>query len=333
MVLPSILQGRPFGAAQLAQIESLLGQSPQPSRYQLSRQLATLWNWRTASGQLKDMAARTLLLKLHKQGWIRLPERRWDSPTRSGRIVKRSGSLLLDESLLEDSLQNLGPLIIEEVSHLGRHVHRAQLEACVSRYHYLGYRSRVGQNLQYWVRQAQGRPLACVVFGAAAWQCAVRDRWIGWTSTQRAGRLSAILNNTRFLILPWVRVAHLASHILGSISRQIGADWQAKYRQALYLLETFVDQRFAATCYRAANWIGLGQTRGRGRQGSHQPSTTIKEVYVYPLDRHCRQHLSSDLIQNHDELCSYGLDQPQCAFDAAHASEGNCFAQPALSVP
>lgn len=294
VVLPSILQARPFGAAQLAEIQALLMPSPQPSRYQLSRQLATLWNWRTASGQLKDMAARSLLLKLHEQGWIGLPERRRKSPTRSGRVVEGPSCLCLDESLLEASLQNLGPLIIEEVSQLGRHFRRAELEASVSRYHYLSYRSRVGQNLQYWVRTAQGRPLACVVFGAAAWQCAVRDRWIGWTRTQRAERLSWVLNNTRFLILPWVRVPHLASHILGCIARRIAGDWQAKYRQPLYLLETFVDrQRFVGTCYRAANWIGLGQTQGRGRQGSHQPSTTIKEVYVFPLCRRFRQHFNS----------------------------------------
>ena len=172
----------------------------------------------------------------------------------------------------------------------------------MARYHYLGYRSRVGQNLQYWVHSAQGRPLACVVFGAAAWQCAVRDRWIGWTRAQRAERLGWVLNNTRFLILPWVRVPHLATHILGRIRRQIVDDWQTKYRQPLYLLETFVDrQRFAGACYRAANWIWLGQTQGRGRQGSHPPSTTIKQVYVYPLDRRFRHHLDLDPAKVYDD--------------------------------
>lgn len=294
MTLRSTLQGRPFGVGQLTEIQSLLRQHPQASRYQLSRQLATLWNWRTAAGQLKDMAARTLLLKLHQQGVIRLPERRWASPTRSGRPDRRAGSLALDESGLASPLESLQPLIIEEVSQLGRHECRAQLEACLQRYHYLGYRSRVGHNLQYWAYSAQGRPLAAVVFGAPAWQCAVRDRWIGWTPTQRAQRLGWVLNNTRLLILPWLRVPHLASHILGTISQRIGADWQTKYRQPLDLLETFVDrQRFAGTCYRAANWIALGQTQGRGRQGPHKPSTSIKDVYVYPVHPHCRQHLNT----------------------------------------
>ena len=253
MTLPSTLQGRPFGAVQLAEIKQLLEQYPESSRYQLSRRLATLWNWRTASGQLKDMAARTLLLKLQEQGWIKLPERRWESPTRSGRAPAETPLALLDETRFEGSLSSLLPLRIEELSQLGRHVRRAQLEACVARYHYLGYRSRVGQNLQYWISSAQERPLACVIFGAPAWQCAARDQWIGWSIEQRAQRLSGVANNTRFLIFDWIRVPHLASHILGSIRQRIAADWKAKYRQALLVLETFVDrERFAGGCYRAA---------------------------------------------------------------------------------
>ena len=228
MLLPSTLQGRPFGAVQLAEIKQLLEQSPQSSRYQLSRRLATLWNWRTASGQLKDMAARTLLLKLQEQGWIKLPERRWESPTRSGRAPAETPLALLDETRFEGSLSSLLPLRIEELSQLGRHVRRAQLEACVARYHYLGYRSRVGQNLQYWISSAQERPLACVIFGAPAWQCAARDQWIGWSIEQRAQRLSGVASNTRFLIFDWIGVPHLASHILGSIRQRIAADWKAK---------------------------------------------------------------------------------------------------------
>jgi hypothetical protein len=293
MLLPSTLQGRPFSAVQLSEIEYLLEKSPESSRYQLSRRLATLWNWRTASGQLKDMAARTLLLKLQEQGWIKLPERRRESPTRSGRAPSKTPLVLLDETRFEGSLSSLLPLRIDELSQLGRHVRRAKIEASVARYHYLGYRSRVGQNLQYWISSAQGRPLACVIFGAAAWQCGARDQWIGWSQEERAHRLSGVVNNTRFLIFDWIGVPHLASHILGSIGQRIAADWKTKYRQALFVLETFVDrERFAGGCYRAAHWLCVGQTRGRGRQGPHDPSTTIKDVYVYPLDPHFRQHLN-----------------------------------------
>lgn len=301
MPLPTTLQGRPFGPTQWAEIQALLERHPTASRYRLSCHLATLWNWRTANGQLKDMAARTLLLKLHQQGWIQLPACRRPSPTRSGKAAPGVSALALDETPLAVSLASLEPLRLAEVSQRGRSPERRQLEACLARYHYLGYRSRVGQNLQYWVRSAAGRPLACVVFGAAAWQCAARDQWIGWTAAQRVQRLSQVLNNTRFLILPWVRVPHLASRILSAISQQIRADWQAKYRQPLWLLETFVErERFAGTAYQAANWLRLGLTRGRGRQGPHQPSTSIKEVYVYPLHRRGRQHLNHPNLHDDD---------------------------------
>lgn len=288
-----MLQGRPFGPEALAQVQTLLDQNEDWSRYRLSRELARLWNWRTAAGQLKDMAARTLLLKLQAQGWIELPPVRMKSPTRSGRAPVSAG-LTLDQSPIVSVLEDVLPLPVEELSRAEDPQGRRQLEGALHQYHYLGYRSRVGQNLQYWVSDKQGRPLGCLVFGAPAWQCAVRDRWIGWSASQRARGLGGIVNNTRFLIFSWVRVPHLASHILSQISRRIRRDWQQKYGQPIWLLETFVDrQRFAGTCYRAANWIGLGQTQGRGRQGpSGRLSTSIKDVYVWPLHRNFRRHLN-----------------------------------------
>ena len=295
MQLPTMLQGRPFGPAQLAQVQALLRQSSGWSRYRLSRELARRWDWHTAQGQLKDMAARTLLLKLQQQGWIELPPRRRPSPTRSGRPPSGAAPVL-EHSPIKGPLQELLPLHVQELSQSGPGPARRQLEAALHHYHYLGYRSRVGQNLQYWVCDHQHRPLACVVFGAAAWQCAVRDQWIGWSPGQRARHLGRIVNNTRLLIFAWVRVAHLASHILGQISRRIRGDWHAKYGQPIWLLETFVDrQRFAGTCYRAAGWIFLGQTQGRGRQGpAGRCSTAIKDVYVWPLHPHFRCHLNPE---------------------------------------
>jgi len=222
------------------------------------------------------------------------------SPTRSGRPPV-SGGPALEESPVACALEEVVPLRLHEVSQAGHGQARRQLEAALHRYHYLGYRSRVGQNLQYWVCDQQARPVGCVVFGAPAWQCAVRDRWIGWGALERARQLGGIVNNTRFLIFSWVRVAHLASHILSQISRRIRQDWQAKYGQPIWLLETFVDrQRFAGTCYRAANWICLGQTQGRGRQGpAGRLSTTIKDVYVWPLHQNFRPHLNSIATQPH----------------------------------
>jgi hypothetical protein len=205
----------------------------------------------------------------------------------------------LEEHPVVGALNQLLPLRFREVSGPGEREARRQLEAALHQHHYLGYRSRVGRNLQYWVCDGQDRPLGCVVFGAAAWQCAVRDRWIGWSSAQRARRLGGIVNNTRFLIFHWVRTPHLASHILSRISRRLPRDWQAKYGQPLWLLETFVDrQRFTGACYRAANWICLGQTKGRGRQGpAGVASTSIKDVYVLPLHRRFRPHLCPDQPQ------------------------------------
>ena len=288
-----MLQGRPFGPEQLAQVQALLSRNGDWSRYRLSRELARLWDWRTARGQLKDMAARTLLLKMQEQGWIQLPPARMKSPTRSGRAPVSSAPAL-EPSPVVCALEELRPVRLREVSPASQRPARRQLEAALHHYHYLGYRSRVGQNLQYWVCDPQDRPLACVVFGAPAWQCAVRDHWIGWSARERARQLGQIVNNTRFLILPWVRVPHLASHILSQVSQRIGQDWQAKYGQRLWLLETFVDrQRFAGTCYRAANWICLGQTQGRGRQGpSGRLSTTRKDVYVWPLHPNFRRYLN-----------------------------------------
>lgn len=293
MQLPTTLQGRPFGPQPLAQIQALIASQGGWSRYRLSRELARLWDWRTPQGQLKDMAARTLLLKLQQAGWIELPAKRMKSPTRSGRPPNGQG-VNLEPGPVVGALQDLLPLRWQEVSHASQKEARRQLEATLHRFHYLGYRSRVGQNLQYWVWDVQARPLACAVFGAPAWQCAVRDHWIGWSAHQRARQLAGVVNNTRFLILPWVRVPHLASHLLGRLSRQIGQDWQAKYGQPIWLLETFVDHtRFAGTCYRAANWICLGQTQGRGRQGpAGKLSTTIKDVYVRPLHPNFRSHLN-----------------------------------------
>ena len=289
-----MLQGRPFGPEALAQVQALLAQKPDWSRYRLSRELARLWDWRTPRGQLKDMAARTLLLKLQAQGWIELPSVRWKSPTRSGRAPV-SAAPALEPRPLTCELAEIVPLQVHEVSQAGRSAARRHLEAALHQYHYLGYRSRVGQNLQYWVGDKRGRPLGCVVFGAPAWQCAVRDRWIGWDATQRAHQLGGLVNNTRFLIFSWVRVPHLASHILSQISRRIRRDWQQKYGQPIWLLETFVDrQRFAGTCYRAANWMMLGQTCGLGKDAPNKtPNRPRKDVLAYPLTKDFRQRLGA----------------------------------------
>lgn len=276
-----VIQGRRIEPVEFLQVRALVASHPEWSRYRLSRELCVLWDWRTPTGQWKDMAARTLMLKLAERGWIQLPARRGLSPNRHRLAPPPPRSW--PTTPITGPLPDIGPLTITEVS--AQAAGRAEVRAALVQFHYLGYRTPVGENLQYVVRDGADRLLAVMVFGAAAWKCAARDRWIGWTPGQRQARLSWIANNQRFLILPFVSVRCLASHVLGQVARRIAGDWQAKYGHPVVLLETFVERgRFAGTCYRAANWQRLGSTRGRGRQDrDHDLRVPIKEVYACPL--------------------------------------------------
>lgn len=299
VVEPGIIQGRYIGEAEITQVCAIIAEHGQWSRRRISEHLAELWEWRSASGQLKDMAARTLLLKLEDRGWITLPARRRAPSNRmkgkeriSGEVT---GELFSGEERVEVrcALPELLPLGIEEISrerHAGK---QAIFSRLLERYHYLSHRGTVGENMQYLVSDAAGNALACVLFGAAAWQCRARDAHIGWDAAARARGLSYVTNNTRFLILPWVRVPHLASHVLGRIARRICADWLEKYGHPIHLLETFVDtSRFAGTCYRAANWRMVGVTTGRTRQNkTHIPQAAPKAVWLYPLQADYREAL------------------------------------------
>jgi hypothetical protein len=284
---PSVIQGRHIAATDLEQVRHLLAAHPDWSRRRLSQYLATLWNWRNPIGQLKDMAARTLLLKLEQRGWIALPPRRQVPSNRMRHKRMPTPQVLVPESPLWADLGTLLPLEISEVSTPAGTRQRALFENLLHRHHYLSYRSPVGENLQYLVHDRQGRPLACVLFGAAAWQCADRDEYIGWTAAARSQGLHRVANNSRFLIAPWVRVPALASHLLSRITRRLSRDWQRKYGHPIYLLETFVQHdRFAGRCYRAANWQHVGQTKGRSRQNrpdGRPYRLPIKDVYLYPL--------------------------------------------------
>jgi hypothetical protein len=198
--------------------------------------------------------------------------------------------------LLESSLADVSPLQIQAVES-GQPDYKL-FQRYLVQYHYLGYGGPVGENIGYLARDRQGRELACVQFGAAAWKVAPRDQWIGWSARQRTQRLHFIANNSRFLILPWVRVLRLASFLLGQITRRINEDWQRKYGHPLHLLESFVQvDRFAGTCYRAANWIEVGLTQGRTRQDRRKTiQVPIKAVYLYPLHRRARQRLGHEEV-------------------------------------
>jgi hypothetical protein len=254
----------------------------------LSRHLAQQWNWHSLTGQLKDMAVRRLLNKLQARGLIELPARKQCS---SG-VHDRPGTVAMARGrLLSVPLAQLLPL---QVQLLHRSEATAQrLAGYLAAYHYLGYCFPIGQNLFYLAQDAQGRDLAVLIFAAAAWQVQRRDHFIGWTAQQRQTHLAALAQNSRFLILPWVRVPHLASHLLGLILKGLAADWQAKYAQPIYLVESFVDRsRFAGTVYQASNWIYLGPTTGRTRNDQrHAVRAPAKDLYVYPLSKDFRQKL------------------------------------------
>ena len=285
------IQGRCLSRAQLQELRQWVGAHPHWSRWRLSRELATRWDWRNGAGVLKDMAARALLVRLAQHGLIGLPARRQVPTNRM-----RCGPPVTLEwaepgPAVTGELGPLEPLSLQEVS--AESAARAWVRAALARFHYLGFGGVVGENLQYVVREAQNRPLACLVFGAAAWKCQDRDRFIGWTAEQRQKHLALVANNTRFLILPWVRVPALGSWLLGQVAGRIGRDWQAKYGHPVLLLETFVEaQRFRGTVYRAANWQKVGRTAGRTRQDRHTCiQVAAKDIYVYPLRRGFREAL------------------------------------------
>ena len=293
-VTPSlIVQGRCLSEPDLQQIGQWLEAHPDWSRWRLSRELAAHWGWRNGAGQLKDMAVRTLLVKLAARGLIELPPRRQVPTNRMRCRGQRQARPPWDQRPLQCGLAELEPLQVSEVS--GVVAERGWVAAALDQFHYLGFGGPVGENLQYVVRERGGRPLACLVFGAAAWKCQDRDRFIGWSALQRQGHLARVANNSRFMILPWVRVPQLGSWILGQVSRRIGADWQAKYGHEVVLLESFVERdRFAGTVYRAANWLGVGVTAGRTRQDRHTClHAPVKDIYLYPLRRRFREALGA----------------------------------------
>ena len=287
------IQGRRLSPAELQSLRQWVEANPQWSRWRLSRELATRWDWRNEAGQLKDMAARTLLVKLQQRGLIELPPRR-QVPTNRMRcgVGPAAGPWELLPPIA-GALSGLQPLNVQEVS--GQRTERAWVQGVLTRFHYLGFGGAVGENLQYVIRDGGHRPVACVVFGAAAWKCQARDRYIGWSAEQRQMNLALVANNTRFLILPWVKVLHLGSWILGQVAGRIAEDWQAKYGHAVVLLETFVErERFRGTVYRAANWQAVGVTAGRSRQDRHTClQVPVKDIYLYPLRRRFREALGA----------------------------------------
>jgi hypothetical protein len=283
-------RGRVISPEDILYIRALIDRLPNQSRRTLSKQLCEAWQWRQANGALRDMVCRGLLLRLERAGQITLPP---VSYVRHNPLANRvrPEPARIDTTPVVDRLHNLMPLGFEQVR---RTSDESLFNGLIEEHHYLGYEQPVGEHLKYLV-WAQGRPVACLAWSSAPRHLGARDRYIGWSAEARRRNIRFIAYNTRFLILPWVQVEHMASHILGRMATRISADWQRMYEHPLYFLETFVDpERFRGTCYRAANWVLLGRTTGRGKQSnSYVPNRSIKEILGYPLARRFRELLES----------------------------------------
>jgi len=283
-------RGQEIGSDQIAFLREFIRTHATSSRWKLSRQLCEALGWKQANGALRDMVCRGLLLMLERAGQIELPpvRRHIRGQCRTGR--PRPEAVLIDETPLVMPLKALSPVEIRAVR---RTADEPLFNSLMEHYHYLAYEQPVGEHLKY-LSWAQGRPIACLAWSSAPRHLGSRDRYIGWDAEARRRNIRFIAYNTRFLILPWVRVPHLASHILGKVTRTLSDDWERMYGHPVYFAETFIDPgRFRGACYRAANWQLLGFTTGRGKNDhTNKPNRPIKEVLGLPLTRHFREYLS-----------------------------------------
>lgn len=287
MTAPKRYCGRDFSEQEIEQIRQLIAQRPNCNRTELSRLFCRLLEWYKVDGGLKAMSCRVAMLRMQDDGLIRLPpSSRSKQPQRHIRFTQQTAP----QPLLCGPLHTLEPLQLQPV--------RSRADArlwneYIHRYHYLGHKTLPGAQMRYFVI-ANEQPVALLGFGASAWQVAPRDQFIGWSHEQRKKNLHLVVNNARFLILPWIQSNNLASKILSLATRQLPKDWEIRYGYRPLLLETFVESdRFAGTCYKAANWSHVGKTKGRGKLGpAGKQSVPIKDIWLYPLNRRFREHLT-----------------------------------------
>lgn len=284
-------RGRIVTGQDIEFIKGLIAENPKESRRRLSQKLCKAWNWVQPNGILRDMVCRGLLLQLDRVGYIELPPPRCVDKNSFLHHPKPS-KIQIDQTPLARTVSQIQPLQI-------RQVRRTPLEklfnSLIDQYHYLGYCQPVGEHLKY-IIFANERPIACLAWSSAPRHIGCRDRFIGWTYRIRKKNLHLIAYNSRFLVLPWIQIPCLASHILGKMAKVLSVDWQRLYNHPLYFLETFVDtERFKGTCYRAANWVYLGTTTGRGKNDkTHKPNRSVKAVWGYPLSKNFLQMLQQD---------------------------------------
>lgn len=285
------IRGKLLTEADLVRIRSLMVQHPDEGRSQLSKRICQSFGWRQPNGQWQDMACREILLQLEKRAVLTLPPRKREGNYRASRL----------SSLLTFPLEPSGP---ERKGTLGQFpdVHlrlvsgkeSQRWNALIHRHHYLGYQSTVGRSLKYWIEMGD-EEVGLLGWGSPAWKVAGRDDFIGWDAATREKNIHGIVNNTRFLIYPWVAIKFLASHVLSLATRRLAQDWQDRYGMTLFLAETFVQKdKFRGTCYKAANWIYVGDTQGRGKWDQHnQHKQPVKSVWLYPLSKLFREKLTA----------------------------------------
>jgi hypothetical protein len=281
-------RGRVISAEDIVFLQQLIGEHPGASRRALSAKLCEAWQWKQSNGAPRDMVCRGLLLMLHRAGAIELPPVRYTPPNP---LAQRRPpvAMLIDTTPIQERLSQLQPIEFQQVRRTGD---EALFNSLMEQHHYLRYEQPVGEQLKYLV-WAQGRPIACLAWSSAPRHLGSRDRYIGWSAEARRRNVRFLAYNSRYLILPWVTVEHLASHILARMMKRLSADWERLYQHPIYFVETFVDPtRFRGTCYRAANWIRLGETTGRGKDDhTNRPNRSIKEVLGYPLTQRFRELL------------------------------------------
>ncbi|MCL1896521.1 MAG: DUF4338 domain-containing protein [Clostridiales bacterium] len=272
----------------IQQINDLINGNPGWHRTKLSQELCRIWGWVGENGQIKDVSCRDALRALDASGKIKLPER-----LKNGHPKGCADNVVLmahDMAPVEGPLSALAPLAVRVVTGKDELM---EFKSYIEQYHYLGYDRNIGENIKYFIHDQHGRCLACLMFGSAAWSCGPRDAYIGLGKERRQAALKYMTNNSRFLVFPWVKASCLASHVLSLVCRRVSSDWVAKYGHPVYLLETFVEcDRFAGTCYKAANWTYVGKTTGRGRNSETAIGTLpVKDIYVYPLHKRFREAL------------------------------------------
>ena len=281
-------RGREVSEQDVELIQELIATNPELSRRALSKKLCEAWDWYQPNGNPRDMVCRGLMLALHRSGHIELPPVRMVTPNPLARR-RRPAPVDVDQTPIRTSLRELGQLTVRQVR---RTTEEPLVNGLIEQHHYLGYTQPVGEHLKFLVL-AGDRPVACFTWSSAPRHLGPRDRFIGWSKEERKRNISYVAYNSRFLILPWVEVPHLASHLLGRMARTLPTEWERVYGHPVHFAETFVyPERFRGTCYRAANWIFLGRTTGRGKDDlTHRPNRPVKDVLGYPLTKRFRQLL------------------------------------------